>query len=88
MPDMEIAWLQDQGATSDNRMSAWEEFLVLEGFPYSTYSDARFSWLESLGYTGATEDMLNQYWKDCPTASLDTLWVDSDPWSDSAEWIG
>ena len=88
MPDMEIAWLQSEGATSDERNDAWEEFLTLQGFPYSTHSDARNSWLKSLGYTGATEDMLNQYWTDCPTSAPATLWIDAEAWIDSEEWIG
>ena len=88
MPDMELAWLKAEGATSDNRNAAWEEFLTIQGFPYSTYSDARNAWLKNLGYTGATEDMLNQYWTSCPTAVSATLWIDTDPWVDSEEWIG
>ncbi len=88
MPDMELAWLKSGGATSDNRNDAWEEFLTIQGFPYYSHSDARNAWLKSLGYTGATEDMLNQYWTECPTAPDDTLWLDGDGWIDSEEWIG
>ena len=88
VPDMEIEWLQSQGATSNDRMDAWEEFLTIKGFPYTTYPDARRSWLESLGFTGATEDMLNQYWQDCPTAVEETKWIDAEGWVDSEEWIG
>lgn len=88
VPDMEVEWLQSQGATANDRNDAWEEFLTLEGFPYTTYPDARNTWLKSLGFTGATEDMLNQYWIDCPTALIETLWIDAESWVDSEEWIG
>lgn len=88
MPEMELAWLKSEGATSSNRMDAWEEFLIIQGFTYATFSDARAAWLSSLGYTGATEDMLNQYWSDCPTAVAATHWIDGDGWIDSEEWIG
>ena len=86
--NMEVAWLQLEGATSNDRMDAWEEFLIIQGFPYTTYSDARAEWLKSLGYTGATEDMLNQYWSECPTAVAATHWIDGEGWIDSEEWIG
>ena len=88
MPEMELAWLQAEGATSSNRMDAWEEFLLIQGFAYDTYPDARSAWLKSLGHTGAIEDMLNQYWTDCPTASSATQWIDGDGWIDSDDWIG
>jgi len=65
--DMELKWLVSSGATSSDLNGAWKEFLELQGFLYTTYPDAKRAWLLALGYSGSTQDMLNQYWSDCPS---------------------
>ncbi len=64
--DMELEWLQDNGATADNLMDCWQQYLELQGFSYGTYNDALFAYLKSLGYDGALNDMLNDFYADTP----------------------
>ena len=68
--DMELEWLQDNGATANSLMDCWKQFLELQGYPYGTYNDSLFAYLEGLGYTGALNDMLNDFYGDStPTPS-------------------
>ena len=60
--DMELEWLQDNGATANSLMDSWKQFLELQGYPYGTYNDSLFAYLEGLGYTGALNDMLNSFY--------------------------
>ena len=85
LPNLELKWLQDNGATSSVRMDAWKEMLELKGFFYTTFSDARRLFLESFGYTGTVQGMLNTFWQDCPSLE-GTEWVDGEGWVDSQAW--
>ena len=89
IPDMEIEWLQLNGAIASDRMEAWQQFLGLQGFTYSSFPDARNEWLESLGYTGSTQDMLTQLWEACPDFSQPSpsAWIDGDGYIDAEDWI-
>ena len=51
--ELELSWLQSQGATSNDLNDAWDEFLILSG-PF----DSKSSWLSSLGYDGVINDAL------------------------------
>jgi len=64
--DMELEWLHDNGATSESLMDCWKQYLELQGYNYGTYNDALFAYLEGLGYTGALNDMLNDYYTVIP----------------------
>ena len=68
--DMELAWLQDNGATSGSLRTAWDEFLTAAGFPKADggISDRQFAWLEDLGVTGETlTDQWMDFWTDFTT---------------------
>ncbi len=67
MLDEEIVWLRTNGATSTNKMDAWKEFLAIQGYPEGAFPDPRSAWLKSFGYTGTAEDMLAQFWAECPS---------------------
>jgi hypothetical protein len=71
--NMELEWLQDNGATANSLMDCWKQFLELQGYAYGTYNDALFGYLEGLGYTGALNDMLNDYYADTPPPSVGTF---------------
>ncbi len=64
--DMELEWLQSNGATAESLMDCWRQYLTIKGYPYGTYNDSLFSYLEGLGYTGALNDMLNDFYADTP----------------------
>ncbi len=87
--DLELKWLQDNGAIATNRTDAWQQFLGLHGFEYTTFSDSRDRWLKSLGYTGTTQDMLTQLWEVCQDFSQPSpsAWIDGEGYVDAEEWI-
>ena len=89
LADLELEWLHDNGATATNRTDAWKQFLNLQGFEYTTFSDARNKWLKSLGYTGTTQDMLNKLWLTCQDFSQPSVsaWIDTGGWNDAEPWI-
>jgi hypothetical protein len=60
--DLEIAFLQANGATSDNVNTAWREYLTARGFTTGNYNTDMFAYLGSKGYTGALPDRLAQWW--------------------------
>lgn len=65
-PEKELSWLKANGATSNARMDAWKQFLEMQGFIYTTYTDSRKNWLVSQGFSGSVQDMLNQFWAVTP----------------------
>ena len=66
--EMELEWLKDNGATADSLMDCRKQFLELQGYAYGTYNDSFFNYLRGLGYTGALNDMLNNYYTVTPPA--------------------
>lgn len=60
--ELELAWLQKQGATSSVLMDAWAEFFDLLSIPEGNHNDRKTYWLRSLGYFGSLTDMEKQYY--------------------------
>lgn len=60
--DLEIAYLQAEGATSDNVNDAWREVLTVKGFTTGNFNTDLYAYLGSLGHTGALPDRLSQFW--------------------------
>lgn len=69
LADMELQWLQDNGATSDNLSDAWIEYLAAElASPTGVRLDDWFALLRET-YTGSMSDMENEFWQ----AAVDAL---------------
>ena len=64
--DMELEWLQDNGATASSLMDCWKQFLEIRGYIYGTYNDSLTGYFKGLGYTGSLNDMLNDFYGDSP----------------------
>lgn len=71
MTDMELQWLQANGATSDALADAWLEFLAAELTTAATgvRVDDWYAYLGSEGHTGALRDRELSYWQ----AKVDAL---------------
>ena len=75
LPEMELAWLQANGATSSHISDAWREFLVsaLTGLAATQYighiTSMKFYYFGLLGHTGAVADRERKYWQ----AAVDSL---------------
>lgn len=61
--DMELAYYQDLGATSNNLADATMEVLELAGFANGTVTDRWKELLNDLGYTGTVDDMMPLFWQ-------------------------
>lgn len=59
--DLWLEWLQMNGATSGNRMSAEYEFLVSQGIVPADLNGMWYEWLGLQGYTGALADRWHQW---------------------------
>lgn len=61
--DMELQWLQDAGATSDNLRDAWREALDLQGYSALPHiEDAWYAFLGDQGFTGSMRDREYLFW--------------------------
>lgn len=62
--DMELAYFQDNGATSNSLIDAEQQFLASQGYTSGTIMDRWFNYLRAEGYTGTVTDMWTQFWTD------------------------
>jgi len=62
--DMELAYFQDNGATSNNLIDAEQQFLAAQGYTSGTIADRWFNYLRAEGYTGSVIDMWIGFWAD------------------------
>lgn len=66
-PDMTLAWLQANGAVSDNINDAWQEMLLAKiATPPGTSYQRNDFWLHLLGeqgYTGQLNDRALAFWE-------------------------
>lgn len=61
--DMELQWLQNGGATSENRHDAWREMLDFQGYKdWPAVEDAWYQLLGVEGYTGTLLDREDQFY--------------------------
>jgi hypothetical protein len=65
--DMELAYYQDVGATSNNLADATMEVLEIAGYTTGTVTDRWKALLNDLGFTGTVDDMLPLFWKSLGT---------------------
>ena len=62
--DMELAFFQNHGATSNNLIDAEQQYLAAQGYTTGTIMDRWFNYLRAQGYTGTVTDMWTQFWTD------------------------
>jgi hypothetical protein len=63
MPDMELAWLLANGATTDNLPTAWREFLDAAGYTSGIFNADFYQYLGGKGYTGALNEREYAFWE-------------------------
>jgi len=67
LQDMELAWLQNNGATSNQLGDAWEEFLAAQGFTTGDRSDDELAYYLSVILVADRDgdtlmDLRREYW--------------------------
>lgn len=65
LSDMELAWLQANGATSTNLPDAWMEFLTAAGFLTGSRLDRELAYYQSLAFTVEGDTLIDwrrEYW--------------------------
>jgi hypothetical protein len=65
--DMELAYYQDVGATSNNLADATMEVLEIAGYTTGTVTDRWKAFLNDIGFTGSVDDMLPLFWQSLTT---------------------
>ena len=65
--DMELAWLQNNGATSNQLGDAWMEFLVVQGFTTGSRIDRELAYYLSVILLAdrdgeSLQDLRREYW--------------------------
>lgn len=95
--DLEVLWLQSQGATSRQIMDAWDQYFDLQGIAAGMHNDRKFAWLGAMGFTGSLNDRELAFYCGVtpPPVQSDWIlangtwndggvWIDSETWNDSA----
>ena len=88
VPDLELLWLQTQGATSNVTQDAWDEYFDSLGVAAGNYQDRAFAWLGSMGHT---QNVLKEREFAFYCSVFDSpagLWILADgTWNDDGIWI-